>query len=115
VRPAACRQLTALSAAVQPRNPFNPIDIQKSGRLLDRLRLSVVRQAMILALAGVAIGAIAAIAATRTLRTAVYGVSTLDPATFVVVGVVLIMVAVAASLIPAVRALRLNAVAALRQ
>ena len=80
-----------------------------------RILLSVVRQGAALAVLGVALGAFAAVAATRALRTAVYGVSTLDPVTFAAVGALLIAVATLASLVPAMRALRLNPVAALRE
>jgi ABC-type lipoprotein release transport system permease subunit len=45
----------------------------------------------------------------------VFDVSTLDAATFFIVGFVLLVVAVAASLVPAVRATRLDPVSALRQ
>jgi ABC-type lipoprotein release transport system permease subunit len=42
-------------------------------------------------------------------------VSTLDPATYIVVAILLIGVAVIASLVPALRAVRLNPVSALRE
>jgi len=45
----------------------------------------------------------------------VWEVSTLDPATYTVVATVLIAVAVIASLVPALRAVRLNPVSALRE
>jgi ABC-type antimicrobial peptide transport system permease subunit len=49
------------------------------------------------------------------LRRFVWEVSTLDPATYIVVGTALIAVAVIASLVPALRAVRLNPVTALRE
>jgi putative ABC transport system permease protein len=48
------------------------------------------------------------------LQGCVWGVSTLDAPTFAIVAVVLIAVAVFASLLPALRAVRLNPVSALR-
>ena len=75
---------------------------------------SVVGQGIMLAVVGVAVGASAAVFATRVLRTFVWEVSTLDPATYIVVATVLIVVAVIASLVPAVRAVRLNPLKALR-
>jgi predicted permease len=76
---------------------------------------SVVGQGMMLAVAGVGVGAIAAVFATRVLQTFVWEVSTLDPATYIVVATVLIAVAVIASLVPALRVVRLNPVRALRE
>ena len=64
---------------------------------------------------GVAIGAAAGLALNRMLRDFVYGISTVDPVTFVSVAVLLIGVAGVASIVPALRAVRSNPVAALRQ
>jgi putative ABC transport system permease protein len=75
----------------------------------------VVGQGILLATAGVAVGTVAAVFATRVLRRFVWEVSTLDPATYIVVGTALIAVAVIASLVPALRAVRLNPVTALRE
>jgi len=56
-----------------------------------------------------------ALALNRTLKDFVYGVSTVDLATFITVGMLLIGIAALASVVPAVRAVRLNPVAALRE
>jgi len=85
------------------------------GASANRILRAVVGQGILLAVVGVAIGAVAAVFATRVLRTFVWEVSTLDPATYIVVAAVLIAVAVIASLVPALRAVRLNPVAALRE
>jgi len=85
------------------------------GATSDRILRSVVGQGATLGAIGVAVGVVAAVALTRTLRTFVYGVSTLDPLTFVSVGALLLAVAAAASLIPALRAVRLNPTSALRE
>jgi putative ABC transport system permease protein len=82
-----------------------------SGRILR----SVLVQGAALAAAGVVIGVLVARFATQTLEGFLYGVSTLDPWTFVVVGTVLVAVAALASLVPALRAVRLNPTAALRE
>ena len=79
----------------------------------DILR-SVIWSGVVLSLLGVMAGIAAATVMTRTLQNFVWGVSTLDPFTFASVAVILIAVALAATLIPAVRAVRLNPVAALR-
>jgi putative ABC transport system permease protein len=75
----------------------------------------VLRQAVFLAVAGVAIGAAAARMTGETLETFVFGVSTADVPTFAAVAGVLVAVALLASLVPAFRAIRLNPVAALRE
>lgn len=74
----------------------------------------VVGGAMMLALAGVAIGAAAALALTRVLASLLYGVSPTDPATFAGVSALVALVALAASYIPARRAMRVAPVEALR-
>ncbi len=76
---------------------------------------SVLWQGAWLSLVGVAIGLALSAAATRLLQSAVYGVSTLDPLTFGVVAALLIAVAGLASMVPALRAVRLNPVSALRE
>jgi hypothetical protein len=69
----------------------------------------------LLALAGVAIGGVAARLGASTLRHLVWGVSVADPLTFAVaIGVVLAVAAVAA-LVPALRIVRLNPIRALRR
>jgi ABC-type antimicrobial peptide transport system permease subunit len=68
----------------------------------------------LLALAGVAIGGIAARLGVSTLRHLVWGVSVADPLTFVAaIGAVVIVAAIAA-LVPALRIVRLNPIKALR-
>jgi putative ABC transport system permease protein len=82
-----------------------------SGRILR----SVLLQGMVLASAGVAIGVSVAWFAAGTLESFLYGVTTADARTFLIVGAILLAVAVSASLVPALRAVRLNPVAALRE
>ncbi len=67
-----------------------------------------------LAMAGVAIGLVAAFAASRVMATLLYEVEPRDPATFITVPAVLTVVAVVASLLPALRATRVNPIVALR-
>ena len=85
------------------------------GASANSILRSVVGQGIMLAVVGVAVGGFAAVFATRVLRTFVFEVSTLDPATYIVVAILLIAVAVIASLVPALRAVRLNPVTALRE
>ncbi len=67
-----------------------------------------------LAIAGVAIGTVLALAAGRMLRGLLFHVSASDPATFAAVGAALIAVATLASYIPARRATRVDPMVALR-
>jgi putative ABC transport system permease protein len=79
----------------------------------DVLKL-VVGQGMLLALLGVGIGLLAAFLTTRILQTFLYGISSVDPLTFIIGAVVLSTVAFLASLIPARRAIKVNPMIALR-
>jgi putative ABC transport system permease protein len=74
----------------------------------------VVGQGMGLALAGVGIGLAAALGLTRLMKGLLFGVSTLDPVTFVVVVPLLAGVALIACYIPARRAMRVDPLTALR-
>src|ERR1700720_2541574 len=74
----------------------------------------VIWQGMILALIGGLIGLIGAAALTRLMRGWLYEVSATDPATFVAVAAVLILVAVLACYIPARRATKVDPVVSLR-
>ncbi|MGA8104262.1 MAG: ABC transporter permease [Candidatus Acidiferrales bacterium] len=67
-----------------------------------------------LALAGVAIGTIAAFGLTRLMSSLLYGVSATDPVTFIAVAVLLGLVAVASCFIPARRVMRVDPMIALR-
>jgi len=77
------------------------------------LRL-IVREGLTVALAGIAAGAAAALLLSRTLAALVYGVSIRDPSTYVAVTVVLTVVALFACVVPAIRASRVDPMAALR-
>ncbi|MGH9660518.1 MAG: ABC transporter permease, partial [Bryobacteraceae bacterium] len=79
----------------------------------DVLRL-VLLQGIALSAAGLALGLAAAFAVTRLISSLLYGITPADPLTFAGVPVVLILVALAASYIPARRAARVDPIIALR-
>ncbi len=74
----------------------------------------VVGQAMVLVAAGVAIGAAGALALTRLMGSLLFEVRPSDPATFAAVVALMAFVGLAASLVPAWRASRVDPVTALR-
>jgi putative ABC transport system permease protein len=84
------------------------------GATRGRILRGVLREGTLLATTGVVIGVACGVVCTRALQNYVYGVSTLDPVTFASVGVLLIGVAAIASLVPAIRAVRLSPTTALR-
>ena len=74
----------------------------------------LIRHAMTLAGAGVALGVVGALALTRLMASLLYGVTATDPLTFAMVSLLLAAVVFGASYIPARRATRLDPMAALR-
>jgi ABC-type antimicrobial peptide transport system permease subunit len=73
-----------------------------------------VRRGLLLALGGVAVGLSGALALGRGMRSILFGVGTTDPVTYGAVAVMLILVAMAASYIPARRAAQIDPVKVLR-
>jgi predicted permease len=82
-------------------------------QIADVLRL-VLKRAMLLAVVGIGIGIVGAVALTRYLTTLLFGVKPVDAITFVGVGVVLAAVVFLACLIPARRAAKIDPLEALR-
>ena len=74
----------------------------------------VLRQGLLLAALGIALGLTGAAGVSRLLRSWLYGVEALDPLTFAAVPGVLLLVTLAACLIPARRAARLDPIVTLR-
>ncbi len=63
---------------------------------------------------GIIMGVAGALAVTRVIAAFLYGVRTDDPATLAIVALLLVVIALAAGYIPARRATRVDAIAALR-
>jgi len=74
----------------------------------------VVRQAMIMALVGVAIGLLGSFALTRLMGALLFEVSVTDPLTFTVIALLLTFVALLACVVPAWRATKVDPLIALR-
>jgi putative ABC transport system permease protein len=75
---------------------------------------AVLKGAMTMAVIGIAVGAASAVAATRVMKDLLFGVTATDPLTFGVVALLLGMVTLAASYIPALRATKVDPIVALR-
>jgi putative ABC transport system permease protein len=84
------------------------------GAQTGRVLKLVVGQGMRLALAGLALGVVIALAAMRALSTLLFGVSAHDPVIFIGVSVVLMAAAILACYIPARRAMKVDPMVALR-
>jgi putative ABC transport system permease protein len=79
----------------------------------DILRL-VMGESLRLIAAGTVIGLISALAATRVLASELFGIGAHDPGTFVIVTLLLVVIALVATLVPARSASRVNPIVALR-
>jgi putative ABC transport system permease protein len=103
--------VTAYSVTQRTREIGVRIAVGAQARDVVRL---VMGGAMRLAAAGVGIGLLGALAATRLLSAQLYGISAHDPLTYLFLSLLLAAVALLASLLPALRATRVDPMSALR-
>ncbi|MCG8458767.1 MAG: hypothetical protein MI919_21005, partial [Holophagales bacterium] len=73
------------------------------------------RQGTAVALVGTAVGLLGAVGLSRWMETLLFEAKPLDPGTFAVVPLVLLVVTLVATLVPAIRASRIDPMEALRQ
>ena len=102
-----------LSYTVAERTGEIGVRISLGARGADVLRL-VMRQGLGLAILGLGIGLLVAVALTRLIGSLLYGVSAGDPLTLGGAALVLLLSALAACLVPALRASRVDPMVALR-
>ena len=76
--------------------------------------LMVVQHGMLVALVGVAIGLVGAFTLTRLMRSLLFGVEATDPLTFAAIALLLTIIALVASYVPARRAARIDPIVSLR-
>lgn len=103
----------SIAFAVARRTRELGIRAALGARTADTARL-VLGQALGLVVLGLGIGAVLGVGASRFLASLLYGVAPEDPATFVAVALLLLAVALSASLVPALRAMRVDPAVALR-
>jgi putative ABC transport system permease protein len=102
-----------MSYAVAQRTHEIGIRVALGAQARDVLKL-IMGQGMKLALTGLVIGVAGASALARVMSTLLFGISTLDPATFTVIPLLLAAIALLACYIPARRATKVDPIVALR-
>jgi len=102
-----------MSYSVSQRTREIGVRVALGAKPFDVLRL-VIGQGLKLTLGGLALGLAGAIAVTRVLSNVLYGISPTDPVSFLAVSVSLMLVAIAASYVPARWATRVDPIRALR-
>jgi putative ABC transport system permease protein len=103
-----------MAYSVAQRTQEIGIRMALGARAADVLRM-VLRQGLVAVVAGIAAGIAGSILLTRAMASLVFGVRTYDPATFAIVAAGVLLVAIAASYIPARRAAKVDPMVALRR
>jgi ABC-type antimicrobial peptide transport system permease subunit len=85
------------------------------GAAPSRILYFVIREGLMLAISGMAIGLIGSLAITQMMSGMLYGVNAMDPLTFTAVAILLSIVAVAGCYAPAWRASKVDPILSLRQ
>jgi putative ABC transport system permease protein len=115
--------LALLLAAIGLYGVISYVAVQRTHEIGIRMALGahrsdilgmVTRHAMVLASAGLGIGLVFALLASRYLSSLLYGIEALDAATFITVSITLLLVAGGAGFLPAWRAARVDPMVALR-
>lgn len=101
------------SCYVTPRTHEIGVRMALGAQIVDVLKL-VLRRAMLLAILGIGIGVVGAVAVTRYLTTLLFGVKPIDVVTFAGVAIVLGIVVFVACVVPARRAARIDPLEALK-
>jgi ABC-type antimicrobial peptide transport system permease subunit len=99
--------------AVKQRTAEIGVRIALGAQRGDVLKL-ILGQGIMLTLAGLAVGLIAALGLTRVLVSLLYGVVPSDPVTLIIVPLVLVAISLLACYVPARRAMRVDPMVALR-
>ncbi|MEK6299737.1 MAG: ABC transporter permease [Acidobacteriota bacterium] len=102
-----------MSFGVNERTHEFGVRLAMGAKASDLVRL-VLKQGLKLALPGVAIGLVGALALTRLMKNLLFDVSATDPATFLTITLLLTLVALLACYLPARRAARVDPIIALR-
>jgi predicted permease len=110
---AALGLFSVMAYSVSQRTQEIGIRMALGAQMLDVFR-PVVGQSLRLAMAGIGIGLVLSFALTRLVASQLLGVSATDPLTFAAVSCLLCAVALAASVIPARRAIKVDPLIALR-
>ncbi|MGB2644112.1 MAG: ABC transporter permease [Candidatus Acidiferrum sp.] len=110
---AACGVYGVLAFGVSRRTHEIGVRLALGARQTDIFRL-ILRRGMTLVLLGTALGLAGAAVLTRLMSSLLYGVSTIDPATFLAVTALLVIVSLIACFVPARRAMQVDPTVALR-
>src|ERR1044071_4242067 len=103
-----------MSYFVSRRTSEIGIRMAMGARSLDVLKL-ILGHGMMLTICGVGIGLLAALLATRLIVSLLFGVSAIDPITYVSVATFLILIALVACCVPTLRAIRVDPLIAIRE